>query len=107
MSILSRPGDLAAGFKTRLSAAIADRVHDGDRAPQHRHRAAASQAAPPLLENPNIGSYSSSPRYFAGLGTGTAVFMGFDTTHGLELWVTDDTGVRVLADLNPGPNGSL
>lgn len=39
---------------------------------------------------------------------GLVYFAGYDAVHGAELWVTDGTpqGTRMLADINPGPDGS-
>ena len=56
----------------------------------------------------------SSPRDFAVLPNGRAVFTAVDTTHGLELWITDGTsaGTTLVKDIAPGvdsygrPNGS-
>lgn len=58
----------------------------------------------------DLGS-ANVPENFAGVsnitalgGTGLAVFRATDTTHGLEIWVTNGTsaGTALLKDINPG-----
>lgn len=50
---------------------------------------------------------SSQPGGFARVGD-RVLFSAYDREHGRELWVTDGTpaGTRILADLNPGPEGT-
>jgi ELWxxDGT repeat protein len=53
------------------------------------------------------GSYLSGA--FVALGDGRALFGMSDPDRGSELWVTDGTqgGTALVADINPGPNGSF
>ena len=69
-----------------------------------------------LLKDINPGAADAFYRWTAvnyreaqALGDGRAVFIAEDGTHGRELWVTDGTaaGTRMVADIRPGPEGSV
>lgn len=72
---------------------------------------AAGSAARPLLDiHPGPApAQGSNPIPMAGLADGRAVLAAADARHGREPWVTDGTaaGTFRLADLVPGPDGSL
>ncbi|TDH60565.1 hypothetical protein E2C06_21205 [Dankookia rubra] len=71
-------------------------------------------ATPDAPSSEVVRSFAASPfnadlGYLTALGDGRAVFRADDGIHGIEPWITDGTaaGTHLLADLNPGGDGSF